>query len=168
MTVASPPAHMDPERIFAHRPRLMRSALSLCKSHDAAEDLVQDTFERILRAPRSVTGPEVAYLLRTLRNTHVDGVRAAARRPQTASLPEGLDPADPRAEPAPADEARGVLTALAELPHPFRDAVVAVDLWGCSYDEAARILRVPRGTVQSRASRGRDRVARAVHAEACD
>jgi RNA polymerase sigma-70 factor (ECF subfamily) len=51
---------------------------------------------------------------------------------------------------------------VAALPEQYRAAVVAVDLQGQSYDEAAMRLGMPRGTVQSRAFRGRARVARAV------
>jgi RNA polymerase sigma-70 factor (ECF subfamily) len=164
MGSAGVPHVLDVERLPVHLPQLLRCARSLCRSADAAEDLVQDTIERVLRAPRTVVGDELGYLLRTLRNTHVDRVRAAARRVTTTSLPERLEPADRRAEAGldAGAEARSVLAAVSALPEPYRDAVVTIDLCGYSYDEAARVLRVPTGTVQSRAFRGRDRVARAM------
>ena len=51
---------------------------------------------------------------------------------------------------------------IADLPDDYRDTVVAVDVAGLSYAEAAVALDVPVGTVMSRLYRGRDRVARAV------
>jgi RNA polymerase sigma-70 factor, ECF subfamily len=53
-----------------------------------------------------------------------------------------------------------VYEAIAALPDEFRDALVAVDIAGLSYDEAARALGVPEGTLTSRLFRARDRVAR--------
>jgi len=49
----------------------------------------------------------------------------------------------------------GVVNALAELPHDFRDVVVLVDLGEFSYADAAQILDIPIGTVMSRLHRGR-------------
>jgi RNA polymerase sigma-70 factor, ECF subfamily len=63
-------------------------------------------------------------------------------------------------DPADAAEAREVYAAIHELPDEFRDALVAVDIAGLSYGEAARALGVPEGTVTSRLFRARDRVAR--------
>jgi len=62
-------------------------------------------------------------------------------------------------------ETRRVYAAIAELPEEFRDALVAVDVAGLSYPEAARALGVPEGTVTSRLFRARDRVARTLSGE---
>jgi RNA polymerase sigma-70 factor (ECF subfamily) len=53
-----------------------------------------------------------------------------------------------------------VFAAIAALPDDFRDVVVAVDVTGLSYDDAARALGIPPGTVMSRLYRGRAQVAR--------
>ncbi|MGE3449453.1 MAG: sigma factor-like helix-turn-helix DNA-binding protein, partial [Microbacteriaceae bacterium] len=66
--------------------------------------------------------------------------------------------ADPEAVLA----AREVYAAVAALPPDYRDVVVAVDVVGLSYDEAAKALKLPQGTVMSRLYRGRNRVAEAV------
>jgi RNA polymerase sigma factor (sigma-70 family) len=71
---------LDPARLRAHLPRLTRIAFRLTGSRDAAEDLVQDTLERLLRAPRTVSGDDFRYLARALRNTHIDRHRARQRR----------------------------------------------------------------------------------------
>jgi RNA polymerase sigma-70 factor (ECF subfamily) len=160
----TPTQTLDPERLSDHVDRLMRIARRLTGSQEGAEDLVQDTFERVLRKPRTLAGDEIAYLVGALRNTHIARLRAASRRIQAEAVPEGFDLPDARHDdhPATAAHAREILGAVAALPEPYRAAVVAVDLQGHSYDEAAMRLGMPRGTVQSRAFRGRARVARAV------
>jgi RNA polymerase sigma-70 factor (ECF subfamily) len=163
--VSSPlPQTLDPERLSDHVDRLMRIARRLTGSREGAEDLVQDTFERVLRKPRTLAGEEIAYLVGALRNTHIARLRAASRRIQAEAVPEGFDLPDRRHDdhPVTAVHAREILSAVADLPEQYRAAVVAVDLQGQSYDEAAMRLGMPRGTVQSRAFRGRARVARAV------
>src|SRR3954452_15427685 len=157
------PQTLDPERLSDHADRLMRIARRLTGSREGAEDLVQDTFERVLRKPRSLAGDEIAYLVGALRNTHIARLRAASRRIQPEAVPEGFDLPDRRHDDTvTALHAREILSAVADLPEQYRAAVVAVDLQGQSYDEAAMRLGMPRGTVQSRAFRGRARVARAV------
>jgi RNA polymerase sigma-70 factor (ECF subfamily) len=54
---------------------------------------------------------------------------------------------------------RQVYAAIHMLPEEFREALVAVDVAGLSYGEAARMLGVPEGTLTSRLFRARDRVA---------
>jgi RNA polymerase sigma-70 factor (ECF subfamily) len=163
MSAASSPSQsLDPERLGEHAGRLMRIARRLTGSREAAEDLVQDTFERVLRKPRVLAGDELAYLVRALRNTHVARLRAASRRIQ--AVPERVDVPDARSHDHHLTvlHAREILDAVARLPEPSRAAVVAVHLQGHSYAEAAARLGMPLGTVQSRAFRGRARVARAV------
>jgi RNA polymerase sigma-70 factor (ECF subfamily) len=63
-------------------------------------------------------------------------------------------------DPAEAAEIDQVYAAISRLPEEFRDALVAVDIAGLSYQEAARAFGVPEGTLTSRLFRARDRVAR--------
>jgi RNA polymerase sigma-70 factor (ECF subfamily) len=161
---------LDPARLHLHLPRLRRLATYLCGSRDNGEDLVQDTLERVLRSPRRIHGDEYPYLTRALRNTHVDRARAAARQPQTVELivetVESQRPAGEDRTAASVLEAREVLAAVAGLPDVYRDVVVAVDVQGASYQEAADHLGVPVGTVMSRLYRGRRRVVEAVEGAA--
>jgi RNA polymerase sigma-70 factor (ECF subfamily) len=160
---ATTAAVLDPARLALHLPRLTRVATRLCGSHDAGEDLVQDTLERVLRSPRRVAGDEFPYLVRALRNNHVDRGRAAARRVKTTAMPETLEAVLPSPERTEDIIAAGeVLDAVRALPEPYRAVVLAVDVAGCSYAETAAALGVPVGTIMSRLFRGRRRVVRAL------
>jgi RNA polymerase sigma-70 factor (ECF subfamily) len=129
---------------------------------------VQETFANVLRKPRMIRREDdLGYLLRVLRNTFLTGRRTASRRPQTAPLPEDLDLVeDPRA-PAPeaALNTSELYAVIAQLPEPFRDALVAVDVVGLSYAEAGRLLRVREATVTTRLHRARKRVAETLRAQ---
>ena len=158
---------LDPDRAVEHMPLLYRAARAWTRSREEAEDLVQETYARVLAKPRLIRGEdEVGYLLRALRNTLISQRRTEQRRPVTTELldetPLGARASD---DPAQASETRRVFAAIAELPDEFRDAVVAVDVAGLSYPEAARALGVPEGTLTSRHFRGRDRVARRLSGE---
>ena len=151
------PHTLDPNRLPDHIDRLYRAAWALCGSRQDAEDLVQDTFANVLKRPRLLRdNNEIAYLLRALRNTHSSRHRATAREPQTRQLFE--DDA-----PAPDDrsiQGREIMQAIARTPVPYRDAVIAVDLVGLSYHEAARSLRTREATIATRLHRGRQHIAR--------
>ena len=152
---------LDADHAVAQLPRLYRVARAWCRTREEAEDLVQETFARVLARPRFLRAEdEFGYLLRTMRNTLVSQRRAQSRRPQTMPLLDDL-PVAGRAgdDPAEAAQNRQVFAAIRELPDEFRDALVAVDVAGLSYGEAARMLGVPEGTVTSRLFRARDRVA---------
>jgi RNA polymerase sigma-70 factor (ECF subfamily) len=159
-----PEHELDPATLGDHFDRLYRAAWALCGSREDAEDLVQETYARVLARPRIVRGDDdIGYLVRVLRNTFVSQRRTAARRPVKATPPpEELELADPAGglQPEVAAEAREVYAAIAQLPDEFRDALVAVDVAGLSYSEAARVLRVREGTVTSRLYRARARVVR--------
>jgi RNA polymerase sigma-70 factor, ECF subfamily len=155
---------LDPRALGDHFDRLFRAAWALCGSREDAEDLVQDTYARILARPRVVRNDDdLGYLLRAVRNTYISKRRAAARRPQGAGLePEALNLPDPRAQPPAAAEAREVFAAIAALPPNYRDALVAIDVAGLSYKEAAKALRVREGTITTRLYRARSQVAKSL------
>ena len=151
---------LDPDSLGAHVARLYRAAYGLCGSRQDAEDLVQDTFERVLRRPRFLRRDEdVVYLLRVLRNTWISS-RRAKREPATSPAGEEIEaieaPNDPNAQ---AIEGAAVFEALQELTQPLREALVAVDVMGLSYREAARALGTREGTIMSRLHRGRTQIA---------
>jgi RNA polymerase sigma-70 factor (ECF subfamily) len=145
-----------------HLDRLHRAARVLCGSPHDAEDLVQETFARVLARPRRLRrDDELPYLLGALRNTYLTSLRTASRRPRTVELPaEASDTlCSTLAQPEMALEQRELLATIAALPGDFRDAVVAVDLIGLSYREAAQLLDTPEPTVTTRLYRARRRIA---------
>ena len=151
------------QRLPAQLDRLYREAWALCGSSHDAEDLVQETFARVLARPRRLrSDDEMPYLLQAMRNTHLTGLRARGRRPRTVELPAEASEflRSPRAEPEAALELHELLATIAALPPDFRDALVAIDLVGLSYREAALLLGVPEATITSRLYRARQRVAR--------
>jgi RNA polymerase sigma-70 factor (ECF subfamily) len=156
---------LDPARLGDHIDRLYRAAWALSGSREDAEDLVQETFTRLLARPRLLRNEDdLGYLLRALRNTFLNQRRAESRRLRPGPLSDQLDVvADQRArEPQAALEAGEVFAAVAALPADFRDVLVAVDITGLSYKEAARALRIREGTVMSRLYRARQQVVRRV------
>ena len=154
---------LDPSSLGDHIDRLFRAAWALSGSRVDAEDLVQETFARVLAKPRRVRNEnDVGYLLGVLRNTFISSRRAAARRPRPEALAEGYELADPSSATRPdvAAEAREVFAKIAGLPEPYRDALVAVDVVGLSYGEAAELLGAKEATITSRLFRARAQVAR--------
>ena len=148
--------------------QVYRVARRLVSSREEAEDLMQETYARAFRSWRSFApGTNLrAWLLRILANLNIDRGRRAQRAPHTQPLEEGdyfLFNKLEEAAGEPADAERvverlsqdGVVTALSEVPHDFRDVVVLVDIGEFSYAEAAQILDIPVGTVMSRLHRGR-------------
>ena len=156
---------LDPGVLGDHIDRLYRVAWGLCGSREDAEDLVQETFLQVLRRPRFMRSDEdLGYLIRVLRNTFISSRRTAARRPRETPMPDDFEVADPSryASPEASIDTAALYAAIAALPVPFRDALVAVDVAGLSYREAARALRVREATITTRVHRGRQRLADAL------
>jgi RNA polymerase sigma-70 factor (ECF subfamily) len=118
----------------------------------------------LLRVHRGLSnyqpGSFEGWLWRITRNAFLDEVRRQKRRP-TAPLPDEVDRwALGATESADAEYARislgdDIQKALLELPIEFREAVILCDVVGLSYDEIAKAVAVPIGTVRSRIHRGR-------------
>ena len=156
------------EDALALSDQVYRVARHLTGSRDEAEDLVQDTYARAFRSWRQFQpGTNLrAWLLRILTNLNIDRGRRAQRTPDTQPLEEGdyflYNKLEESAD-GPTDQERvverlsqdDIVTALAKVPHDFRDVVVLVDIGDFSYNDAAQILDIPVGTVMSRLHRGR-------------
>ena len=159
--LAPRPTLLDPATAAGHRARLVDVAVSICGSRTLAEDLVQETYARVLAKPRPLReGAVFPYLVRALRNVAKDHWRTEQRRPQVIG---DLDPEDPtqRHDRHPEADviASEVYAHVDRLPVEFRRVVAAVDMLGMSYSQAARSLKIPQGTVMSRLSRGRNQLA---------
>src|SRR5207253_3777460 len=84
-------AVLEPETLGDHFDRLFRAAWALCGSREDAEDLVQETYARVLRKRRLMRrDDDIGYLMRVLRNTYYSQLRAASRRLRPEALPDDL------------------------------------------------------------------------------
>lgn len=138
-------------------PALKRHALKLTLDEDRADDLVHDCVERALRyETRFEPGTDLrAWLNVILRNLHANVRRRSSRTPFDP-VPDIETIADPLHGaqawiPGYADIKR----FLDMLPHHHREILLMIAVGGLLYDDAARILDVPTGTVRSRLARAR-------------
>ena len=152
----------DAQQIVALIPRLRRYARALVGERARAEDLVQDTLERawaklhLFRAGSDLR----AWLFTVMHNVHVNQIRAARETVELdESALEGIS-GDPQGDRL---EVRDLERALQRLPTEQRQGLPLVALEDMSYDEAARTLGVPIGTVMSRLSRARERLRALMH-----
>jgi len=147
-------------------PKLFRTALRLTRSTDRAEEVTQQAFCRALDRWPAPDGPDrpVAWLHRILLNCVRDGQRRRQVRreaPLDAWAVAGTDDAanDGPRHAEQAEQLSRLRTTIRELSEPLRQAFVATMLDGYTYEEAAALLGVPLGTVASRVSAGRKKVA---------
>jgi RNA polymerase sigma-70 factor (ECF subfamily) len=162
MTDRSSPRVLDPDRLHRYIDQLFRAAWALCGSRHDAEDLVQETFVNVLKRPRVLRNDnELGYLLRALKNTYASRYRSSAHRRRDRAFTEN-DRIPPHED---GFDAREIMEAIASAPAAYRDAVVAVDLMGLSYREAAVALRARESTITTRLHRGRQHVALALRDE---
>lgn len=158
---------LDPDAAGDHIDALYRAARAMSGDAAVAEDLVQETYVKVLSRPRLLRrDDDLGYLVKALRNTWYSHLRSERIRRERTSAgehdPDAIAAATTHGDPHASLEAAELLDAVAELPEPYREAVAAVDVAGLSYSEAARALGVREGTVMSRLYRGRERVAEAL------
>jgi len=145
--------------IEPHIPALRRYAFALLRDRDRADDLVQDTLERALSRwlLRRADGDVRAWLFTILRNQHVSSWRRDRRRGAAVAIDETTMPTVAARQDT-ALEVHDVLAALDQLPEEQKSLLLLVGVEDFSYDDAARILGMPIGTVMSRLSRARQRL----------
>jgi RNA polymerase sigma-70 factor (ECF subfamily) len=166
-----PPQPQDERRAgfeqeaLVHLDTLYRVAMRLTRNAADAEDLVQETMLRAYRSWERYTPGTNAkgWLLTILRHLFINEYRRRIRHPESVDL----DTIEPFAlfEEVQEDDPQGaffdrivddeVLRAVDQLPEAFREAVTLSDVEGLSYEEVAKVLGVPVGTVKSRLYRGR-------------
>jgi RNA polymerase sigma-70 factor, ECF subfamily len=139
-----------------HIDQLYRAAWAMCGSRHDAEDLVQEMSANVLKRPRFLRNSnKLGYLMRALRNTYANGYRRAAARPTSRELFEDDLPAQYENPSEPHE----IMQAIASAPPLYR-GVIAVDLLGMSYRQAARSLATRESTLTTRLHRGRQHAAR--------
>jgi RNA polymerase sigma factor (sigma-70 family) len=155
------------EQISPHLKSAYNLAKWLTRSHEDAEDVVQDAFLRAFSAFESYRGDDAqpqnakAWLLTIVRNTSMTRLKRNRNAGATLAFEEALD--DPReCSPDPEEilliscNREEVRQAVEQLPWEFREAIVLREMEGLSYREISATIGVPLGTVMSRLSRGRD------------
>jgi RNA polymerase sigma-70 factor (ECF subfamily) len=155
---------------MSHLPTLLAVGSRLTRGNAEAEDLVQDTLLKALRAREHFTpGSNMrAWLLRILTNTFINRYRRGGLErsvldgPDADPLADGWIGAstmeamrDPESRAMRALLEKEITQALDELPEEFRLAVVLSDVEEMSYREISEIMGCPIGTVMSRLHRGR-------------
>ena len=159
--------------VARHRDRLWAVALRTTGNPDDAADGLQEGLVAAYRRAASFRGDAqvTTWLHRVVVNACLDRLRAARVR-RADPLPDDVDergdrgslatstPVDPADEALAEERRRMVLAALADLPPEQRAALVLVDMEGYPVAEAAAMLDCAPGTVKSRCSRGRARLAR--------
>lgn len=123
------------------------------------EDLTQETYLRAMSGLRRFAARSSArtWLLAIARRVAADHVRAATRRPRTTSM-ESSDASVRRAlgrSSARFENSVLIRRLLDELDPDRREAFVATQVLGCSYEEAAQVCGCPVGTIRSRVARAR-------------
>jgi RNA polymerase sigma-70 factor (ECF subfamily) len=145
-------------------------AYSLCGNEADAKELVQHAFVKVFDKAESFNSSQSleSWYMTVLKNLYLDGTRSWDRK-RGISLDavvgeDGLTVADSVADDREealldrlerAEDAANVHKALARLPRDWRIVLTMIDVNGVGYEEAARVLDWPLGTVRSRMSRAR-------------
>lgn len=158
------------EEIMPHVEALYSYAYHFVRNEDDANDLVQDTFLKALKAiDNYVPGTNAkAWLFRILQNNFINQYRRKARGPVSMDINEFIPSiegdedgqysgyTDLREEVFNDLMGDEVTEAVNALPLPFRTVILLCDIQEFSYEEIAKILDIPVGTVRSRLHRGRN------------
>jgi RNA polymerase sigma-70 factor (ECF subfamily) len=156
------------EAFTEHLDRIHNLARALTGSRQDAEDLVSETCLLALRGWRRQVPDDAGAWFATicLNAARSSSRRRAARPVEVAAEDWLLERADEGADTADAAlasvQATQLRAALAQLPHPQREAIALMDLGGYTAAQTARITGAPRGTVLARVHRGRKVLGRAL------
>ena len=151
-----------------HQTRMYNLALRVLGNPEDAADATQDAFLSALRKLKSFRGDAAftTWMHRVTVNACYDLLRKRKRQPMLHVVGDDL-PAPEPGPPAPdhADAVSGALDAAAALlrvPLDFRVVLVLADVQDMPFEEIAKMLDIPIGTVKSRAHRGRLHLAKAM------
>jgi RNA polymerase sigma-70 factor, ECF subfamily len=139
-------------------PRLRRYAFALTRSMSGADDLVQDTLVRAIAKQHFwQRGTNLrAWLFTLMHNRNADGIHRSVREGIIVGVDEPWPVPTVATDPTEVLSLRDLDRALARIHEEQRRVLLLIGLEGTSYEEAAKILDVPIGTVRSRVSRGRE------------
>lgn len=155
--------------VLSYQDMAYHHAYALLGDADTADDVTQESFIKAFQHIDSFRGGSFrAWLLRIVTNTAYDLMRQSKRRTTQPLFPENED-GDEIESPAwlidrsdsvetiieQTEETARLYQALDNLPEAYRSAITLVDFYELDYAEAARVLKVPLGTVKSRLARAR-------------
>ena len=147
-----------------HGPRLYLLAMSMLGNREDAQDVVQETFVGAFRGLRGFQGRSTVktWLTRILMN-NVANLRRSRRLRKTLPLGEAEEQlgealAELATETGRADVRMDIAAVLSRLPQEHREVIVLREIQSMTYDEIAAALGVPRGTVESRLFRARQKL----------
>ncbi|WDR04826.1 sigma-70 family RNA polymerase sigma factor [Devosia rhodophyticola] len=138
-------------------PALRRYARALTRNLDLADDLVQDCLERAIsrRSLFRPRGPVRPWLFTILLNLFRNSLRSERRHGTAVGLDDlATEPATPAPQHGHMELAE-LARAIQSLPPEQKEALLLIALEGFSYNEAAKILGIPQGTLMSRLGRAR-------------
>jgi RNA polymerase sigma-70 factor (ECF subfamily) len=149
------------ELFYRHHRQLHRLARITSRNPEDAADALQDAMLKAHRSAPSFRHDSAvsSWLYRIVVNACLDRLRHNKTHPTTEFADDACHVGDPAPQ---VDTAVVVERALMRLPVEQRAAVVAVDMQGYSVAETARILGIAEGTVKSRCSRARAKLAEAL------
>jgi RNA polymerase sigma factor (sigma-70 family) len=151
--------------VTRHRQAVYRLCWSATGNPADADDAAQETFVRLFRSLSSydASRPFAPWLRKIAWNTSMSvyrDARSGVPRVPESEAPEAADPSpDPSAAAERKQEAGRVAEAMAVLPAELRTVLVLRAVEGLSYAEIAESAGIPPGTVMSRLSRARERLA---------
>lgn len=141
-------------------PSLRKFAFSLTGNMDDADDLLQNTVEKLLTKEAPSGSDLLPWSFRVCRNLWIDDYRAAKVRQDATQKPELQEQTHCDDEQVAANlTLKRVTDAMNVLPGDQREVLSLVAVQGMSYREASEVLRVPSGTIMSRLARARARLA---------
>lgn len=172
------------EAVLGVLPELLGTARRLARNREDAEDLAAEAVTRAWLRRASLRERErfAGWILRILTNLFLSRRRAEVARPVETGLDDQAEFSlferlhqpfllwwgTPEQEFLDRLLREDLVRAIEALPEAYRVVVVLADVRGLSYDEIARALDIPVGTVRSRLARGRALLQRALWDHACD
>ena len=157
------------DELFPHMEALKTFAFHLTYNEEDAEDLVQETYLKAHKfIDKYIEGTNAkAWLFKILKNAYINEYRKKVKRPNkvdfedivnyhdsdNSNLPGYLDLREELFKDRMGDE---VTYAINSLPIDFRTVILLCDIEGFTYEEIAKIIDVPIGTVRSRLFRARN------------
>lgn len=158
------------ELVLAYQDRVYNLAYRILGDPAAAEDATQEAFIAAYRTLKDFRGGSfLSWLLRTVANRCYDELRRQKRRPAVSweafgELDEEANPFLVNGQPTPEEAAQQaeladfLQAAIRSLPPDQRVVLVLSDVEGMDYEQIARTLGIPLGTVKSRLARARARL----------